>query len=290
MSSVTSPRIGAQNDWDAINEKARQILAGYPYASVTLRQLFYRLVAAQILPNSKQAYKGLSRTNAALRREGDFPALLDATRKIRKPLAFESISDAADYISRYYKKDYESDQEYHVILGVEKDALVELLWREFAKYGVGVVSLHGYSSQTLDSDFLDEISDERETVFIYGGDLDPSGYDILRNLEDQTDNAMLVERVALTLEQVDEYGLPENYAKAGDSRKAAFVAAMGRDIQVELDALPPDELMRLYREKFEQYYDLDAYEEALKTEEKERKVLRDALKNVGVEDDDDDEE
>ena len=237
-------------NWKAVNERAREIVSGYPYASVTLRQLFYRLVAAQVLPNNAQAYKGLSRTNSALRREGDFPALLDATREIRKPLQFASIGEAADYITTHYRKDKDAEQEHHVILGVEKDALVELLWREFSQYGVGVVSLHGYSSQTLDSDFLDELNDDRGVVFIYGGDLDPSGYDILRNVDDQTDNAMTVERVALTLEQVDEYNLPENYAKSTDSRKAAFVRAIGRDIQVELDALPPEELMRLYREKF----------------------------------------
>jgi hypothetical protein len=142
------------------------------------------------------------------------------------------------------------------------------------------VSLHGYSSQTLDSNFLDELTDERGVVFIYGGDLDPSGYDILRNVDDQTDNEMIVERVALTLEQVDEYNLPENYAKSTDSRKDAFVRAIGRDIQVELDALPPEELLRLYKDRFAQYYDFDLYEHTLDTEKAEREVLRDALKNV----------
>jgi hypothetical protein len=267
-------------NWKDVNEKAREIIAAYPPASVTLRQLFYRLVAAQILPNTKQAYKGLSRTNAQLRRDDDFPKLLDATREIRKPLQFDSVGEAAEYITSHYRRDKDAAQEYHIILGIEKDALVGLLWCEFVRYGVGVVSLHGYSSQTLDADFLDELTDDRELVLIYGGDLDPSGYDILRNLEDQTDNSMIVERVALTLEQVDAYDLPENYAKATDSRKDAFVRDIGRDIQVELDALPPEELMRLYHAKFEEYYDMAIYTKLVEQENGEREIIRNALKNV----------
>jgi hypothetical protein len=47
---------------------------------VTLRQLFYRLVSAQVIPNSQAAYKRLSSLTAEARRNGDFPALIDRGR------------------------------------------------------------------------------------------------------------------------------------------------------------------------------------------------------------------
>ena len=40
------------------------------HTSVTLRQLFYRLVSAQVIPNSQGAYKRLSALTAEARREG----------------------------------------------------------------------------------------------------------------------------------------------------------------------------------------------------------------------------
>jgi hypothetical protein len=53
--------------------KAREISESYA-APPTLRQLFYRLVAAQLIPNTDQAYRGLSRTTAEARRAGEFPS------------------------------------------------------------------------------------------------------------------------------------------------------------------------------------------------------------------------
>ena len=51
---------------------------------MTLRQLFYRLVAAEILPNTRVAYQTLSARPAAARRNGSFPALIDRTRRIHR--------------------------------------------------------------------------------------------------------------------------------------------------------------------------------------------------------------
>ena len=52
--------------------------------SVTLRQLFYRLVSAQVIPNSQVAYKRLSALTAEARRDGTFPALIDRGRTIHE--------------------------------------------------------------------------------------------------------------------------------------------------------------------------------------------------------------
>ena len=51
---------------------------------VTLRQLFYRLVAAALILNIDSHYKTLSRLTAQGRRDGSFPELMDTTRSIEE--------------------------------------------------------------------------------------------------------------------------------------------------------------------------------------------------------------
>jgi hypothetical protein len=74
-------------DWPQVVGQAREIVESYD-TSVTLRQLFYRLVSAQVIPNSQAAYKRLSALTAEARREGDFPALEHRTRaRLARPHA-----------------------------------------------------------------------------------------------------------------------------------------------------------------------------------------------------------
>ncbi|HYO01932.1 MAG TPA: hypothetical protein VET27_08605 [Mycobacterium sp.] len=65
-------------DWNRVLDEARAIVESYD-TRVTLRQLFYRLVAAQILPNTQAAYKSLSPRIAKARRKGGWPDLGDHT-------------------------------------------------------------------------------------------------------------------------------------------------------------------------------------------------------------------
>jgi hypothetical protein len=61
---------------------------------VTLRQLFHRLVSAQVILNTQCAYKRLSELTAQARREGTFPALIDRSRQVHEDLAFTSPEQA----------------------------------------------------------------------------------------------------------------------------------------------------------------------------------------------------
>jgi hypothetical protein len=46
--------------------------------------------------------------------------------------------------------------------------------------------------------------------------------------------------VALLWEQVEQYKLPVEVGKTTDSRAAAFIARHGQNVQVEVEAMPPD--------------------------------------------------
>ena len=94
---LTSPK--RRRDWPTILAKAKGIVAAYE-TSVTLRQLFYRLVAAEILPNTRVAYQTLSARTAAVRRQGTFPALIDRTRVIHRYQSFQGPDQARDWLRR----------------------------------------------------------------------------------------------------------------------------------------------------------------------------------------------
>lgn len=63
---------------------------------MTLRGLFYRLVAAGVIAKAEREYKNVGRYLLALRRRRDLPSawIADSTRWQRKPRTFRGLDDA----------------------------------------------------------------------------------------------------------------------------------------------------------------------------------------------------
>lgn len=260
-------------NWSELLAEAAAIVSSYD-TLVTLRQLFYRLVAAGRLPNTVNAYKGLSRYTAEARRLGTFPALMDRTRTIHRNLTFASPAEAHAWLSLIYRRDRTAGQEFSVYLAVEKAGIVEQLREWFGEFGVPILALGGYGSQTYVDDVVKDVeARDRPAVLLYAGDHDPSGEDIDRDFIERTDCWDQVRRVALTAEQVEEYALPPQPGKATDSRAARFIARHGRLVQVELDALPPDVLRGLFSQALGEWWDPTAFRAALEEEQEDRAEL-----------------
>jgi hypothetical protein len=260
--------------WPLIIGRAAEIVRSYD-TGVTLRQLFYRLVAEQLIENTKTSYSYLSDRTAKGRRQRTFPELIDTTRWIHRPLSFTGADDARSWLFDQYRRDRTETQDFSVYVGVEKRGMVEQLSRWFGEtFGIPILPLGGYTSQTfVDGVRRDSNDQQRPAVLIYAGDFDPSGEDIDRDFIHRTSCFDFVERVALSLDQVHEFDLPPQLGKASDSRARAFEQRHGQLVQVELDALPPDELQRLYREAIEGYWDMSAFEVVLEQEERDREAL-----------------
>lgn len=143
--------------WAPILERAAMIVQSYD-TGVTLRQLFYRLVAEEVIPNRQTTYKALSRETAQARRDGWFPDLFDRTRAIHRAQTFTSPDDARQWLKDRYRRDRTEGQPFAVYLAVEKHGLVEQLRDWFGGYGVPILSLGGYSSQT----YVDEVRADLE--------------------------------------------------------------------------------------------------------------------------------
>ena len=74
-------------------------------------------------------------------------------------------------------------------------------------------------------------------------------------------------------------GLLRNPAKAQDPRAAEFVAKYGELVQVEVEAVHPDELRRLYEAAFSEWWNMDIYEAVLDHE----RMVSDRLEDLADE-------
>lgn len=231
------------------------------------------------MPNTTSAYKTLSARTAEARREDGFPALIDNTRKIVRAASSDDPYEALRGLVHNYRRDRTEGQQHAVYIGAEKNTLAEQLWRWFGGYGFPIIVLRGYSSQTYVDDVYSHVSWQgRPAVLVYAGDFDPSGEDIQRDFEERTNFCFdEIGRVAVRPEQVGEYNLPPQPGKARDTRAGGFLARHGQLVQVEVEALPPDVLRRLYRETIKDFWDESAYETVLKREDGERQRLEEFL-------------
>ncbi len=260
-------------DWPALLRLAAEIVTSYD-TSVTLRQLFYRLVAEQRLPNTTNAYKALSRYTAEARRAGTFPALMDRGRSIHRYHSFDGAIEAQEWLAGFSRRDRTEGQSVSLYLGIEKAGIVAQVQAWFGDLGVPVLALGGYGSQTyVDEVIADVQATGRPAVLLYAGDHDPSGEDIDRDFVARTRCWNEVRRVALTAEQVERYELPAQDGKETDSRKGSFVERHGRLVQVELDALPPDVLRDLFEVAIAEFWDHSAHQTALDREHNDRLTL-----------------
>lgn len=261
-------------DWQPVVARAALIVSEYS-TGVTLRQLFYRLVAEGTLPNTTGAYKSLSSKTAEARRRGEFPSLIDRGRAIHnRGRTFESADDARRWLERVYRRDRTEGQDWSVYLGVEKAGMVEQLTRWFGDLGLPILALGGYSSESYVTDVVDDVeSQDRAAVLLYAGDFDPSGEDIDRDFEERTDCWWEVVRVALSADQVAHYNLPPQPGKTTDSRADAFTARHGELVQVELDALDPNDLRTLFTDALDEFWDTSAFETVTAREDQERHEL-----------------
>jgi hypothetical protein len=277
-------------NWSLILPEAARLVRSYGQdAGVTLRQLFYRLVAMEALPNTQQAYGSLSAQSAEARRglskfySGTFPSLMDRGRDIDRPHLWESAADAAAWLADRYMEDRSELQPVSMYVAVEKNALRGQLFQWFAPLGLPVIALGGYPSQTLaDQVYEDARNGHRKgkkQVLIYGGDFDADGEDIQRDFVDRAGCFDEVMRVALTPEQIEEFRLPPQPGKWSSARAAGFAdkyadlfeSVYGYDlVQIELDALPPEDLRRVYQEAIDQWFDKDAYDEVREHERAEK--------------------
>lgn len=242
---------------------------------LTMRQLYYQLVAKDWIPNTVESYKRITMlgNNARLAGLLDWEAIEDRTRDLVQQASWSSASSIVEACADQFHMDMWATQKMRVLVVVEKEALAGVIDRTCTKWDVPYLAARGYPSVTIlreivQSYFYKASKAKQELVILHLGDHDPSGIDMSRDLEQRfnlfanhdTPNLSIdFRRIALNREQVDERDLPPNPAKQTDSRFKEYEQVHG-DESWELDALSPVEMDGMIVEHLEELIDRDAWE------------------------------
>jgi DNA topoisomerase VI subunit A len=265
---------------------------------LTVRQLYYQLVARGYIPNTLQEYKRVAGLINDAKTAGmiDWDAIEDRTRSFVRRNRWASGSAVIRACADQYHMDMWVGQANRVFVIVEKEALVGVLEPVCRKYDVPLLAARGYPSgsvirEFVERDVLPAIRGDQGVTILHLGDHDPSGIDMTRDLRERIElfvgeeEAGMVElkRIALTMHQVEDYRPPENPAKATDSRFADYRKKYGTS-SWELDALTPQVLDALVSNHIDLEIELGSWEEREREIEAVKERLQDAAHRFSDED------
>lgn len=273
-------------------DQANEIINDYleQGLKLTLRQLYYQFVSRDIIPNTERSYKNLGNVISKGRLAGliDWDAIEDRIRVPETPTEFENLGELVRGATAIYRLPRRRGQAHYVELWVEKDALAGVLSPIARRYHVTLMVNRGYSSSSAMYESAKRIHDERlgnesETATIlYLGDLDPSGEDMVRDVADRlrTFGTQLdVKKLALTMDQVDEFKPPPNPAKLTDSRAKGYLEKFG-DESWEVDALPPTALRDVIETALDELTNQELVDAVIAREKTDKLYLQSVADNV----------
>jgi hypothetical protein len=250
---------------------------------LTLRQLYYQFVARDIIENNQKSYKRLGAmiNNARLAGMLDWDAIEDRTRSLAGNYHEDSPEDAIKSLAETYLIDKWANQPCRVEVWIEKEALSGVFDGICRELDVDFFACRGNVSQSemwrAAVRLMGYERDGQRTVVLHFGDHDPSGLDMTRDNADRFKvfgSRVEVRRIALNMDQVEEYQPPPNFAKQTDSRYATYAEEFG-DQSWELDALDPTVLRDLVQTNVLDLRDPDLWGEMYEREQRERQQLQD---------------
>lgn len=208
----------------------------------------------------------------------DWSFIEDRTRNLQSIGHWASPSAIVRGAARSYAEDKWEDQPTRVEVWVEKEALAGVVEVVARRHDVSYFSCRGYVSQSEQWGAAQRIGafieGGQNVVILHLGDHDPSGIDMTRDIHDRITTfltqdylnahpeefegtrvkvsdildamrarcgdreAFEVRRIALNMDQVEEYNPPPNPAKITDSRFESYERVYGEE-SWELDALDP---------------------------------------------------
>lgn len=171
-----------------LDEYARQ---GY---RLSLRQLYYQLVARDYIENTIKSYKRIGDlvSNARLAGLLDWEMIEDRNRVATIPTAWDSPAQIVRAAASQFRVDRWEGQTYHVEVMVEKDALSGIsgiLQPVCRELHVRFTANKGYSSSSAMYEAGQRMKHAKRSgksvVVLYFGDHDPSGIDMTRDIDER---------------------------------------------------------------------------------------------------------
>jgi hypothetical protein len=285
-------------------QQANKILADYNSQgfTLTLRQLYYQFVSRDLIPNSDREYKKLGDAVADARLGGlmDWEMIIDRTRNLVDLPHWDDPAGVIQSALRSFNNDKWAEQPTRCEVWIEKDALVGVIEPICRQLDVPYFSCRGYASLSEKWEAGQRIGhhleDGKQVKIIHLGDHDPSGIDMTRDIDKRLTQFMAqdyfnreggdsgaaypwvrerfeVIRIALTMEQIEEYNPPPNPAKMTDSRAEEYVALYGSE-SWELDALEPQVIADLIEAEVLTWRDEILWDDAVAEEDRQKDMLR----------------
>lgn len=248
---------------------------------LTLRQVYYQLVARGYIPNNERSYKNVGSLINDGRLAGliDWHSVTDRTRNLRRESHWDNPADVIASARYSYNLDKWKGQPNYVEVWVEKDALVDIVGQACSPLDTPYFSCRGYTSQSemwsAAQRFIQQEQREKR-IIIHLGDHDPSGIDMTRDIQERLElfgADVYVKRVALTMNQIQTYNPPPNPAKITDSRASKYIDQFG-DESWELDALEPKVITDLIKKQVTMYRNDDIYRAVCDKESREKEELK----------------
>lgn len=258
----------------------------------TVRGIYYRAVSHGYVPKDDAGYRLVQGQLLSMRRSGLLPWywITDSSRRVWGRRRFKTMSEYAEWVQSNYRADYWMNSPVNVEVWCEKDALQGVLSPVVIdEFGLDLHVSKGQTSASYIYEAAEAIRDDgRPTTIYILSDFDPGGFRIAEKVESGLREhlgegyELTANRIAVTFEQITEYGLPTRGVKKTDKQAPAFMEKYG-DISCELDAIAPSRLRALVREHLEGHMDQRRLRALKLAEEREReglKQIEDLMKGV----------
>jgi hypothetical protein len=250
---------------------------------LTLRQLYYQGVSQNVFPNRESSYNRLGSAVTRGRMAGliDWNHLTDRNREAMGVgwdlmTDLPEMSDLVRGLENQVAHDLWQGQVFRPEVWVEKQALEQVAQRAAQRFRVPYLACKGYmsASEMWEAGYRRFRRYDRAgqtPVIIHIGDHDPSGIDMTRDIRERAEMFagcyVEVRRIALNMDQIEEFNPPPNPAKTTDSRFTEYAVRFGNE-SWELDSLRPELLIDLIRAEIETLIDRAEWD-ARKAEEDE---------------------
>ena len=261
----------------------------------TIRQIHYNLVGKEIIDNTLNRYKMVSRTLTDARYAGliSWEKIIDDTRGAYKTTDYDSIEiGISSFLEDFRLSGRWKDNDRRIEVWVEKRALRRLIQPITDKYDVYLAVGGGWNSTSAIWDAVKRIVgyDTDRLDILYFGDLDPSGDDMPRDIEERLrefigvrltfyddtirnfPSDVYVHKILLNESDISKYTLEKKFdvpVLKGDKivnkikedpRAKSFYDKYGELFQIEIEALPPNIIADILEKELLKYVDAEKME------------------------------
>lgn len=232
----------------------------------TLKTMFYSLVFLNVIPNSYNYYKYLSKNTTEARISGDLPIDCFADQNLpRITNSLNEFGNAKEYIQKIAKyleeisstrllQEYKFNKKYKLYndieIWIEKSALSFTFQKLLNNYGVTIIANKGIDTPRFINKNLNRLkqslNDNNKIYIRYFGNFDlysDNIDNIIRNKIQEFNLNLDFKKIAIREDQMRKFHLPENPNPEiirkldNNERKDFFISKYGRLFQIELESL-----------------------------------------------------